>query len=116
MVSSKKKYRDAWELPDGPWVDKKIYILPNIIAFQIDNDLQLKFVSGKKVDIWTKEVNATNLESKPKKFLPKKAYFWGTLSQAVEAKMHERIYKIFIFLQNISSLKKSAISILYELR
>ena len=35
-------------LPDGPWVDKKINILPNIIAFHRDNDHKLKF---EKLDI-----------------------------------------------------------------
>ena len=116
MVSSKKKYRDAWELPDGPWVDKKIYILPNIIAFQIDNDLQLKFVSGKKVDIWTKEVNATNLESKPKKFLPKKGLFLG------HPKSGSWSQNAWTYLQNIQIFtkyfvpEKWAICILYELR
>ena len=48
-------------MPDVPWVDKKINILPNIIAPHRDNDLKLKFVSGKKVDILTMEVNAKQI-------------------------------------------------------
>ena len=47
--------------------------------------------------------------SKPKKFRPEKAYFLGhPLIQAVEAKMLGLFYKMIIYLQNISSLKKSA--------
>ena len=50
-------------LPDGPWVDKKINILANIIAFHRDNDHKLKF---EKLDIFTYEVNAKKkLESNP---------------------------------------------------
>ena len=53
-----------------------------------------------------------------KKFGLKKAYFWGhPVIQAVEDKIHGPFYKnIFLFLQNISSLKKSDISICNELR
>ena len=42
----------------SPRVDKKIYILPYIIAFYRDNDLKLKFGRVEKVNILTKEANA----------------------------------------------------------
>ena len=54
------------------------------------------------------------IESKPKK-KKKSAYFWGhPVIQAVKAKRLGIFNKIIIFLQNISSQKKSAIT-LYEL-
>ena len=56
-VKKNKKKQTAWALPDGPWVDKKIKILPYIITFYSDNDLKLKFVKANKVDISTKEAN-----------------------------------------------------------
>ena len=63
--------RLAWGQPDGPWVDKKINILTNIIAFHRGNDLKLKFIRENNVDILTKEVNAKKkFESKPT--------FWDT--------------------------------------
>ena len=52
MVSSKKKWLTAWGLPDLH------YILPYIIAFHRDNDLDKNKIEGKKVDILTKEANA----------------------------------------------------------
>ena len=55
------------------------------------------------------------LESMPNIFLPEKGLFLGhPVIQAVEAKMLGPVYKIFIFLQNIASLKK--ISHFYPLR
>ena len=48
-----------------------------------------------------------------KKIGLKKAYFWG---HPAEDKMHGPFYKKLIFWQNISSLKKSDISIRNELR
>ena len=66
----------------------------------------------------TEEANAKkNWNQSQKSFGLIKAYFCGhPVIQAVEAKMIGHIYEKFIFLQNISSLKKSAISIHYELR
>ena len=46
--------------------------------------------------------------SKPKQIRPEESIFLGTpLIQAVKAKTLELFYKIFIFLQNISSLKSA---------
>ena len=62
FLQSKNKYRTAyWSL-----VGQKINILPYIIAFYRDNDLKLKFVREKKVDIsqWSQ---CKKMESKPKK-------------------------------------------------
>ena len=39
MSSKKKKKNTAY---DGPWMDKKINILLNIIAFHRDNDFKFK--------------------------------------------------------------------------
>ena len=72
-----KKYRTAWGMPDGPWVDKEINILPNLIAFHRDNDIKLKFVRRKKVIILTKEVNAKKIGMKAKKCQPEKCLFFG---------------------------------------
>ena len=48
-------------------------------------------------------------------FVPLRAYFLVTLIQAVEAKMLRLLYKIFVSLQNVGTLKKSAsISLLAE--
>ena len=79
MVSSpKNKYQNALGLPDGSRVNKKINILPYIIAFYRDNDLKSKFVRGKKVDILTKEAIAKKYWNQIQKNLDlKKAYFWG---------------------------------------
>ena len=90
----------AWGLPDGPWVDR-------------DNDPKLKFVGRKKVEILTEEANAKNWNQSPKK-----AYFRGhPVIQAVEAKDScTLLQKNSYFEKSISSQKKSAISINYELR
>ena len=97
-----KKTRTAWELPVGLRVDKKNNILPYIIAFYRDNDLKLKFVRGKKVDILTKEANAKIFWNQSKKnFGLKKAYFLGhPVVQAVEAQ------NAWTFLQKIHILTK----------
>ena len=55
-------------------MDKKINILPYIIAFLGDHDFKLNFLGG-KVDILTKEGNAKQMESKPKIFQPEKGLF-----------------------------------------
>ena len=48
------------------------------LYYNRENDLKLKFLRGKKVDILTKEAKAKiNLESKQKNFALKKAYFLG---------------------------------------
>ena len=70
--------KTAWGLPDIPRVDKKINMIPYIIAFYKDNYLKLKFVRGKKVDILTKEANAKQkFGSNPKIVRPEKGLFLG---------------------------------------
>ena len=62
------------------WTKKStFYGTPYNIAFYRDNDLKLKIVRGKKVDILTKKANAKKLESKPKQFRPDKGPFLGAL-------------------------------------
>ena len=80
-------------------MDKKIYILPYIIAFYRDNDLKLEFGRVEKVNILTKEANAKKkLNQSQKNFGMKKAYFWGhPVIHAVEAKTLGPFYKKFMF-------------------
>ena len=106
LVSSRKKCRTA-----GALGGQKNLHLPNILAFHRNNNLNLKFVR------WKKLINQGSqykffFESKPKKSAWK-GQFLGAPCNSVSGGQND---KIFIFLQNISSLTKSAISIHYELR
>ena len=75
-------------------MDQKVNILPYSIAFYRDNDLKLKFVREKTVEILTKK----DKNQSQKNVSLKMAYFWGhPVIQAVEAIMHEPFYKIHIF-------------------
>ena len=103
-------------LVPGGWPKTEEY--DQIMTLRTDKDLKSKNVRGKTIYILAKDMDSKeNLKSKPKKnWLEKGLFFWVTLIQAVVSKTLRLFYKIFFFLQNISTLKKSASSYYYEPR